>query len=56
MTTKTERREHVNAWVEPEDVRRLDERAAAAERSRSAEIRVAIRAHLAREDEREDES
>jgi len=57
MTTKTEERKHVNAWVEPRIVEQLDAKAVAADRSRSAEIRLALRAHLEREDERrEDES
>ena len=53
-TTKTEARQHLNAWVEPDIVRQLDERAEAADRSRSAEIRVALREHVARDGERED--
>lgn len=48
MATKTDERQHVNAWVEPELVRRLDARAQAAERTRSAEIRIALRQHVER--------
>lgn len=54
MATKTDERQHVNAWVEPELVRRLDAKAQAADRSRSAEIRLALRLHLAL-DERKDQ-
>jgi predicted transcriptional regulator len=46
MATRTEQRLHVNTWVEPELVGQLDEKAAAADRSRSAEIRVALRQHV----------
>jgi len=42
MTTKTQERQHVNAWVEPRVVEQLDARAAAADRSRSAEVRRAL--------------
>ena len=46
MATKTEQRRHVNAWIDPDLARRLDERARKADRSRSAEIREALRDHL----------
>ena len=57
-TTTTERRQLVNAWVEPEDVERLDLLAREADRSRSAELRLAIREHLKREryDETQEEA
>jgi predicted transcriptional regulator len=38
----------VNAWVPKDLAERLDEAAKAADRSRSAELRVALRRHLAR--------
>jgi predicted transcriptional regulator len=56
MTTKTEERRHVNVWVEPELARKLDERAEQEDRSRSAVIRVALRRHLERDDEKEEEA
>ena len=46
MATKTAQREHVGTWVEPEVVRELEERAEQVDRSRSAEIRIALRRHL----------
>jgi integrase len=46
MATKTEQRQHINAWVDPELARRLDEKAREADRSRSAEIRIALRQHV----------
>ena len=52
MATKTETRKLVHAWIDPEDAERLDDAARAAERSRSAELRVAIREHLAGQRER----
>jgi predicted transcriptional regulator len=55
MLTKTEGREHVNVWVEPELVRQLDEKAEEADRSRSAEIRIALRRHVERDDGPEEE-
>jgi hypothetical protein len=55
MTTKTEERQHVNAWVEPRVVEQLDAKAAAAVRSRSAEVRIALCAHVERDDEHEEE-
>jgi predicted transcriptional regulator len=51
MATKTEGREHVNVWVEPELVRQLDEKAEEADRSRSAQIRIALREHIERSEE-----
>ena len=55
METKTETRKLVNAWIDPEDAERLDDVARAADRSRSAELRIAIRAYLERDDENEEE-
>jgi predicted transcriptional regulator len=48
MATTTEQRLHINAWVDVSLARRLDEKAQRADRSRSAEIRTAIREHLER--------
>jgi predicted transcriptional regulator len=48
MTTKTEERRLVNAWVERDDAQRLEELARRADRSRSAELRLAIRKYLER--------
>jgi len=48
MAMKTETRRLVNAWIDPEDAERLDDVARAADRSRSAELRIAIRAYLER--------
>ena len=48
MATNTEQRAHVNAWIEPELARALDQKAREADRSRSAEIRVALRRHVER--------
>jgi len=53
-TTKTaEPRRIVSVWCEPALVERLDEAASAADRSRSAELRVALRRHLHAEEEEE---
>ncbi len=46
MTTKTEMRKVVTAWIDPELVVRLDDAARAADRSRSAEVRLAILRHV----------
>jgi hypothetical protein len=43
---KTEGRRLVNAWIDPDDAEQLAERARLADRSRSAELRLAIREHL----------
>ena len=56
MATKTENRKLVNAWVDPGDAERLDDVARAADRSRSAELRLAIRAHLERADGEKEEA
>jgi predicted transcriptional regulator len=48
MATKTEERRHVNAWIDPDLAQRLDEKAREADRSRSTEIRLALRAHVER--------
>jgi predicted transcriptional regulator len=55
MQTKTETRRLVNTWVEPELVERLDDVARAADRSRSAELRIAIRAHIERAGDKDEE-
>jgi predicted transcriptional regulator len=55
MTTNTEQRTLVNAWIEPDDARRLDEKARLADRSRSAELRLAIRSYLERDTEKEEQ-
>jgi predicted transcriptional regulator len=55
MTTKTQQRTLVNAWVEPEDARRLAEKARLGDRSRSAELRLAVRQYLERDDRKETE-
>ena len=46
MATNIEQRQHVNAWIDPELARALDQKAREADRSRSAEIRVALRRHV----------
>ena len=57
MATKTEARKVLTAWVDPEDAERLDDAARAADRSRSAELRLAIRRHLElADDETEEEA
>jgi hypothetical protein len=38
----------VNFWLERRELERLEERAQEADRSRSAQIRVALREHLGR--------
>ena len=55
MTTQTETRKVVTAWVDALDARRLDDVARVADRSRSAELRLAIRAHLERNDDENEE-
>lgn len=55
MAIKTETRRLVNAWIDPEDAVRLDDVARAADRSRSAEVRIAIRQHLDRVDDEGEE-
>ncbi len=50
MATKTDTRKVLTAWVDPEDAERLDDAARAADRSRCAELRLAIRRHLERAD------
>lgn len=49
-TKQAERKQLVNLWVEREVVRELEERAQRAERSRSAEMRLAFRRHIERTD------
>jgi predicted transcriptional regulator len=54
MTTKTEQRQLVNAWVEHDVVQALEAQAERADRSRSAEIRIALREYVERDvDEKE---
>ena len=55
MATKTDDRKLVNAWIDPEDAERLDDAARAADWSRSAELRIAIREYLERGADTEDE-
>jgi hypothetical protein len=43
----TEERKFVSAWIETTLADRLDEAAREADRSRSAELRVALKRHLA---------
>ena len=45
-TTRTVDQRLIQAWVEPDLARRLEEAAAAADRSKSAELRVALRRYL----------
>ena len=52
----TEDRRLVSAWVEPTLAERLDEAAREADRSRSAELRIAIRQHLERVDDNTEEA
>jgi hypothetical protein len=47
-TKQSERKQLVNLWVERDVIRELEERAQLAERSRSAEMRLALRRHLER--------
>jgi hypothetical protein len=49
-TKQAEHKQLVNLWVEREVVRELEERAVRAERSRSAEMRLALRRHIERTD------
>jgi predicted transcriptional regulator len=48
MDTKTDEKVLIGVWVEPEIVQQLEARAQEADRSRSGELRQAIREHLAR--------
>ena len=43
-------RQIVSAWVQPELAQRLEEAARAAHRSRSAELRIALRRYLERDE------
>ena len=54
MEAKTETRKLVNAWIDPEDAERLEDAARSADRSRSAELRIAIREYLERADKTEE--
>ena len=47
-STKTGEAEMIGCWIEPAIVRKLEQMAAAMDRTRSAEIRVAIREHIVR--------
>ena len=51
----TEQREHVNAFIDRDVRLELERLARANERSLSAEIRLALRAHVQREDETKEE-
>jgi metal-responsive CopG/Arc/MetJ family transcriptional regulator len=51
MAAKTSQREHIGTWIEPEVVRELEERAERADRSRSAELRIALRRYLEQADD-----
>jgi len=51
-TTETEQRTAITAWVPKSIATELQARAAAADRSISAEIRRAVKAHLDREGEK----
>jgi predicted transcriptional regulator len=54
MTTHTpERTVVVSAWLEPDLARRLAEAAEASDRSKSAELRVALRYYLEQADTKE---
>jgi hypothetical protein len=48
MTTATEPRAHINAWIDPADRERLVQLAREADRSLSAEVRRAVTEHLKR--------
>jgi metal-responsive CopG/Arc/MetJ family transcriptional regulator len=52
----TEERKFVSAWIETTLADRLDEAAREADRSRSAELRVALKRHLAQADDNETEA
>jgi predicted transcriptional regulator len=54
MATQTEQRELVTAWIDPRDRQRLVELARTHDRSLSAELRRAIRRHVARNDAEEE--
>ena len=56
MTTSTAQREHVNAFIDVGVRRELERLARINERSLSAEIRLALRAHVEREEDECDES
>jgi predicted transcriptional regulator len=56
MSAQTAEHQHVNARVDPELLRLLDEKAEANDRSRSAELRVALRAHVERDEKEEAEA
>ena len=51
MSTHTEERLHVNAFIDAEVRRELERLAREAERSLSAEIRLALRRHVERTEE-----
>jgi predicted transcriptional regulator len=46
--TTDRRRQIISVWMEPNTIDRLEQLAREADRSRSAELRVAVREHLAR--------
>jgi predicted transcriptional regulator len=53
MGTRTQKRAHVNAWLDAQLHRRLVELARVNDRSVSGELRVAIREHVVRDDQEE---
>ena len=55
MATTVQEREHVNAFIDRDVRRQLERLARVNERSLSAEIRLALRAHVER-DENEEET
>ncbi len=54
MATSTPQREHVNAFVDVDVRRQLERLALANDRSLSAEIRRALRAHVEHDDDNEE--
>ena len=56
MPTTVQEREHVNAFIDRDVRRELERLARVNERSLSAEIRLALRAHVDRDDENEEET
>ena len=56
LAMRTEERVSVSAFVDPDDHEKLVEQARSEERSVSAELRIAIRQHLRRANENEEEA
>ena len=52
---RTEERVSISAFVDPDDHEKLVEQARSEERSVSAELRIAIRQHLRRDDDENEE-